>query len=82
MNSEGYYNYIFTSHGGDDSPGGFWPFVTIYNSAGQNTWANQKWQSMFHGIFNYYTIGAYIFYIVLGFAIVFIPKLWNRPITK
>ena len=63
--------YLFTD--GYDRTNGFWPFVQytprIYYPLGVN--------SSFNGIFAGYDVSEFITYIILGLAIVFLPKIWN-----
>jgi len=83
ITSEGYNNYIFTyGESGSYYDGGFWPFVKMNDEKGYDTYDHQtnerKYRSIFLGIFHKYNTGAFIVYIVLGFAIVFLPKLWGK----
>lgn len=50
----------------------FWPFTNIYDQDGYGYGS-----LYFRGIFFSYGFGEFIFYILTGFAIVFLPRLWN-----
>lgn len=50
----------------------FWPFVEIYEKDGYG-----YGRSYLRGIFYSYTFGAFLFYILLGFGIIYLPKLWK-----
>ncbi len=52
---------------------GFWPFVSYSMSN------FVYYRSSFHGIFYNYRFSEYIFYIVLGLVIIFVPKLTSAP---
>jgi hypothetical protein len=53
----------------------FWPFSSFYRTD-YDSLTNTN-VSTFLGIFNSYGLKEYIFYMALGFAIVFVPKLWK-----
>jgi len=67
--------YLFTNSSGQNKSD-FWPFTSYYSI---NYPSNSGFpiQHFYGGLFNSYDIPEYIFYMVLGFAIVFVPKLWN-----
>lgn len=87
-----YRDYIFTSTDHYNSERGFWPFVKMleengystnvedytYSSSGypEKTVSRGK-RSLFKGIFYNYSLGAFLVYILLGFGIIFIPKVWG-----
>lgn len=67
----------------------FWPFVP-YTSNGivllteksnDDPWI---WKDLaqdsfnFFGVFNSYNFPEYIFYMLLGFGFIYLPKLWNK----
>lgn len=75
--------------------GQLWPFVTfggwgnyifLQRSSPDDAYfykyfdRNEKWNNFF-GIFNGYDWNAFVLWMIVGFAIVFIPKIWNdnRP---
>lgn len=70
----------------------FWPFTTFLETHEYYTTnyddprntigitfrtRNEAKQPDFNGIFNSYNLPEYIFYVLLGLGIVFIPKAWN-----
>jgi len=66
--------YLFNGIGGQDSD--FWPF-TSYHSSYNETNLDNRIDYYYGGLFNSYGFPEYIFYLLLGMSIVFIPKLWN-----
>ncbi len=60
-----YHRHIFTNGYYREDDGAFWPFVKFSEYYSYN------------GIFHNYSIYAFIVYIAIGFAIVFLPKLWG-----
>jgi hypothetical protein len=64
--------YIFAAKEYVDSENGFWPFTKIYEEDGYG-YGNPY----FRGIFFSYGIGEFIFYILLGFGVIFLPILWK-----
>ncbi|MEQ7800177.1 hypothetical protein ABDJ41_10215 [Pedobacter sp. ASV1-7] len=60
----------------ENKPEQFWPFVTFYDKTFSNF--TGKWEGTFYGIFTAYGFEEFVFYILLGFAIIFIPKLWRN----
>lgn len=55
----------------------FWPFTTYYKK--YLGFGNSSTDSYyFQGIFNSYDLPEYIFYVVLGISIVYIPKVWRK----
>ena len=82
-------NYLFTNGDPYNSYLGFWPFVEYnktYYGFGIDTYTHTHTHTdakQFLGIFFNYNISSFIVYILLGFAIVFIPKLWgNSKVTS
>ena len=68
-----YWIYPFT----DGSKGdGFWPFVKFVSSD-YNPYIGTF--TRFFGVFTEYQMSTFFVYIVLGFAVIFIPKLWGKP---
>jgi len=72
---------------------GFWPFVSFYETYHQkvpitdytsdnynsaNTTYLDKDDTYFKGIFYTYNTTAFVFYIILGFGIVYVPKIWKE----
>lgn len=56
----------------------FWPFVNYYEDTFEYQSPNYRTENLdFNGIFYSYSFSEYIFYILLGLAIIFVPKLWN-----
>jgi len=45
-------------------------------STGDMTFGSIKETQSFNGIFSSYGYSEFIFYILLGFAIIYVPKLW------
>jgi hypothetical protein len=85
---------LFTQSYSTDS---FWPFVSFsgtyhqkapitdytsdnYNSS--NTTYLDKDDTYFKGIFYSYNITAFVFYIILGFSIVYVAKLWKEQTAQ
>ncbi len=77
--------YWLTSRLSEDNAS-FWPFVTyitksigtpdeVYNGI---TFKGAPDWTLFNGIFYCYNFISYIFYIILGFGIVYVPKLWSK----
>ena len=60
---------------------GFWPFVNYHTTMvnfGRDAVTQRPADLIcFNGIFYNYSYSAFFIYVILGFAIVFIPKLWN-----
>ena len=79
------YDYVFTTGDKFDTELGFWPFVKFYDKMGRMYYFKDPQykfdtgfgRPIFYGIFRNYNIGAFAFYILLGFAFVYIPKLWK-----
>ena len=73
------YNILYVFTNGYDKTDGFWPFVKYSYS---KYYYNTGTVDVFNGIFAGYDIGEAVTYILIGIAIVFLPKLWrnNRPL--
>jgi len=65
---------LFTTYKSDD----FWPFTTYYDEEPPTSFDMHTTYCHFYGIFNSYSFRAYIFYMFIGLAFVFVPKLWNK----
>ncbi len=65
---------LFTTYKSDD----FWPFTTYYDEEHPTSFDVHTTHCHFYGIFNSYSFRAYIFYMFIGFAFVFIPKFWKK----
>jgi hypothetical protein len=61
-----HHSYIFTNGYYRQDDGTFWPFVKFSDDFN------------YYGIFYNYSIYAFIVYMTIGFAIVFLPMLWGR----
>ncbi len=80
------YVYLFTTGTyafGDD----FWPFTTFYSAVSERPHYSDGVVNTvyFNGIFNAYKWPAYFFYLFLGFAVIYLPKIWEgkqRPQNK
>jgi hypothetical protein len=68
-------NFLFTNTDPLYSKNGFWPFV---NFEGTNYYPADGNVLYFNGLFYSYGLSAFIFYILLGIGIVYIPKLWKE----
>ncbi|QNR85077.1 hypothetical protein H9N25_00780 [Pedobacter riviphilus] len=82
------YSNLFTINSYEDD---FWPFTkftetesyidyspNIFDEIGKpkrGIWRDKT--PSFNGIFTGYNLPEYIFYIILGLGIIFIPKIWN-----
>lgn len=75
-------NFILTDGRDYDTDNGFYPFVKFFRNSScglpgrEDLIGNGK--MVFMGLFFNYNTGAFILYICLGFAIVFVPKLWGH----
>lgn len=81
---------VFTTSENIYNKDDFWPFVNYYiygkclvvTEDIKNTpllwkdWAHET--NNFFGVFNSYNFPEYIFYILLGLGIIFLPKFWNN----
>lgn len=71
----GYQINLFTSFQPDSD---LWPFVAIYHSEYESQNLNTYGDIVyFKGIFFGYNAISFLFYILVGFGIVYVPKLWN-----
>jgi hypothetical protein len=59
-----------------DRESDFWPFTSYTEESYQSNLGNY-YERYYGGIFNSYGFPEYIFYMLLGLGIVFIPKLWK-----
>jgi hypothetical protein len=81
----GYQIHLFTNTWYHD---GFWPFVgfikTEYMASGADYAGNSQTGNVvyFNGLFYCYNLSAFVFYIILGFGIVYIPKLWKEQTVQ
>ena len=73
--------FVFTDGEYSTNGGSFWPFVKMweadilgYNSYNDDT---DMYTGRFKGLFYNYNYKAFIVYLLLGLAIVFLPKIWN-----
>ena len=69
------FTYIFTV----GESGGFYPFTSDFmgrHFIGYDQYDFMQFKPRFNGIFNSFNLPEFIFYILLGFGIVYIPKIW------
>lgn len=77
-------NYLFTSSSSSSYKNDFWPITNFteeqryyiepaYLSFQKGTWA---YKTAFKGIFQDYDYSEFIFYILLGLAVIYLPKIW------
>ena len=66
---------LFTS---SNHPSDFWPFTTYYEEVPPTSFDMHTTYCYFYGIFNSYNFRAYSFYIFIGLAFVYVPKLWKK----
>ena len=73
---EAKYEYLFTSLTDWDK---FWPITTYYEKVHKYPTPTTSAYDViyFNGIFNSYDYREYIFYILIGIGIVFVPKIWK-----
>jgi len=77
-------NYnLLTSINTDPYEHPFWPFVTFYRDHLNDSFHSTAPNGMvsytnFYGIFNYYSLKAYISYIIIGLALIYVPKFWKN----
>ncbi|MBL7718317.1 MAG: hypothetical protein JNL72_05720 [Flavipsychrobacter sp.] len=67
--------YVFTN--GYSKVKGFWPFVNFNNDFSNPYWENGYHFHHFRGIFAGYDFAEFAVYILIGFAVVFLPKIWK-----
>jgi hypothetical protein len=70
-----------------NNSGDFWPITKFYEKAySEPSFTTREFipvddldvYNHFYGIFASYDVSEYICYMLLGFAIIFIPKLWSK----
>ena len=66
--------YLFT-HQGHQSD--FWPFTIFYERIPGLPQENIEDYYDFNGVFFSYGFGEYTFYMLVGFGIIYLPKLWS-----
>lgn len=78
--------YIFTYPDHSAIDGNFWPFVKMWEAdyLGSNSYNDDSdmYTGRFKGLFYNYSYKAFIVYILIGLAIVFLPKLWSGGSDK
>ena len=79
---------LFTQSYNKDS---FWPFVSFYETFHEKVPIESynpalgyidESHTYFKGIFYSYNITAFVFYIIIGFGVVYIPKLWKEQTVQ
>jgi len=75
----GYQICLFTQYGHD----GFWPFVQFYKENYEQLYATSYGKIVyFNGLFYSYDLSAFVFYMLVGLGVVFIPRLWSPSSEK
>lgn len=66
--------YFFTHYNSNRSD--FWPFTKFITTSRCADCVSSE--TIFEGVFNSYGTAEYLFYMVIGLAIIFVPKLWRK----